>query len=389
MSKNIVFFVHGIGQHAAGWSKAADGPIAALNKAMQLYPSCFSAGKKLEDYLDLVEIRYDDIFDKVLDTWKDLGNSIPSNTGFNWVNAVSDLMKSVQGDKELFLRYGGDVLLYCGFELVARAVRLRVNSVIATRIYQAHLSAAGSPGQLPKMAVIAHSLGTTVGQDALYQLATANWLNDIATVSTQRPELTTNTNMSIDDQNHYRDLLTGAKQHPERPLQVGIDSLFLIANTRPLLKQSGDYALLTTPSDAYDCDNIYNVNHLWDPVSKICGGLTTGNPRNHWSWSNVTIRHVHEMNIHGFGHYLSNPAVHGPIFSKLLESVFTDSCYGSAKTLSQQTEWQGFGGTLANLEQQARDALANQLNNMSTGTGAKEALLRSAIEALVTQLGGV
>lgn len=389
MAKNIVFFVHGIGQHAAGWSKADDGPIAALNDAMHLYPSCFPAGMTLEGYLDLVEICYNDIFDKVLDTWKDLGNSIPSNAGFNWVHAVSDLMKSVQGDKELFLRYGGDVLLYCGFDLVARAVRLRINSIIATKIYQAFVASASSPGQVPRMTVIAHSLGTTVVQDSLYQLANAKWDDDIAAVSSQRPELGSHSHLTKSDQADYRAVIDGAKLNPDKPIPAGLNSLFLIANTVPLLKQSGDYALLTNPSGAYDCDNIYNVNHLWDPVSRICGGLTTGNPRNHWSWGNISIRHVHDKNIHGFGHYLSNPSVHGPIFSKLFETIFTQACYESAKTLSQQAEWQGFGGSLTNLKQQERIALENRLNNMSTGTGAKEVVLRSAIENLATQTGAV
>lgn len=382
MPKNIVFFVHGIGQHAEGWSKAADGPVAALDKAMQLYPACFPAGKKLEDYLDLVEVRYDDIFDKVLDTWKDLGNSIPSHAGFNWVSAISELMKSVQGNTDLFLRYGGDVLLYCGFDLVARAVRLRVNSVIATKIYQAYLAAAGSPGQVPRFSVIAHSLGTTVAQDALFQLANAKWDEDIAAVSSHRPELNIVTHLNKNDQNDYQAVLEGATQNPDSPIPVGLNSLFLIANTVPFLRRTGEYALQRAASGAYDCTRIFNVNHLWDPVSKICGGLSIENPRSHWSWANIKISHVHDKNIHGFGHYLSNPAVHSTIFSKLIETDFTDACYDSAQALSQQTEWQGFGGQLANLEQQARQLLEQQLNGISTGIGSKEGLLRAAIEAL-------
>jgi hypothetical protein len=389
MSRNIVFFVHGIGQHAVGWSKAADGPIAALNDAMKLYPSCFPDGKQLEDYLELVEIRYDDIFDKVIDTWKDLGNSIPANSGFNWVNAISDLMKSVKGNKELFIRYGGDVLLYCGFELVARAVRLRVNSVIATKIYQAYKAASGNPGQVPRMSVIAHSLGTTVALDALYQLANAKWDDNIAAVSAQRPDLGTTSHMSKSEQADYQNVIAGAKQNPDKPIPVELDSLFLIANTRPLLKQAEDYALQKTVSGGYDCSRIYNFNHQWDPVGKICGGLSIGNPRKNWSWSNVTVRHVHEANIHGFGHYLSNPAIHGAIFSKLIETSFTDTCYDNAQALEQQLVWQGFGGALAKLEDQAKQALEDYLKNMSAGAGTKIDTLRDAIKSLADQTGGV
>lgn len=382
MPKNIVFFVHGIGQHAEGWSKAADGPIAALNEAMQLYPACFVAGKKLEDYLDLVEVRYDDIFDKVFTTWNNLGSSSSGSSEFVWVNEVQKLMTSVNENKDLFLRYGGDVLLYCGFDLVARAVRLRVNSVIATKIYQAYLAAAGSPGQVPRFSVIAHSLGTAVAQDALFQLANAKWDEDIAAVSSQRPELNIATHLNKKDQSDYQAVIEGAKQNPDSPIPVGLNSLFLIANTVPFLRRTGEYALQRAASGGYDCTRIYNVNHLWDPVSKICGGLSIENPRSHWSWANIKISHVHDKNVHGFGHYLSNPAVHCAIFSKLIETDFTDACYDSAQALSQQTEWQGFGGQLANLEQQARQLLEQQLNAISTGIGSKEGLLRAAIEAL-------
>lgn len=385
MSKNIVFFVHGIGQHAAGWSKAADGPIAALNKAMQLYPACFPAGKTLEDYLDLVEIRYDDIFDKVLDTWKDLGNSIPSNAGFKWVNAISDLMKSVQGDKDLFLRYGGDVLLYCGFELVARAVRLRANSVIATKIYQTTV-AANAPGQVAKMSVIAHSLGTTVAQDALYQLANAKWGKDLATASSQLPKLDATPHLNENDQTDYQAAITDAIQNPDKPIPVGLNSLFLIANTTPLLRQTGEYALQKGAGGVYDCPFICNVNHRWDPVSKICGGLSITNPRN--GWNNIPIQHVHDKNIHGFAHYLSNPAVHGPIFRRLIDPGFTGTCYGTAQALAKEEKWQGFGGSLADLDKQARQALEDQLNKIATGNSTVKAL-RAAIEEMAKQMGGM
>jgi hypothetical protein len=389
MQKNIVFFVHGIGQHATGWSRAADGPIVALNNAMKLYPNCFPAGKNLEDYLELVEIRYDDIFDKVLDTWQDLGKSIPMNSGFNWVDSMRDLFTSVNGNKELFLRYGGDVLLYCGFDLVARAVRLRVNSVIATKIYQAHLAAASTPGQLPLMSVIAHSLGTTVAQDALYQLANAKWDDDIAAVSAQRPELNITSHLNKSDQKDYQAVIEGAKQNPDKPIPVDLDTLFLVANTVPLLKRTGEYALQRTASGGFDCGSVYNVNHLWDPVSKICGGLAIDNPRNHWSWSNIKIGHVHDANIHGYGHYLSNPAVHGLIFSKLMESTFTDTCYDSAQAIAQQAAWQGFGGQLSSLEEQARKKLEEQMSSISTGIGSGIEKLRNAVEAMAKLKAGV
>jgi hypothetical protein len=387
MPKNVVFFIHGIGQHQTNWSNAPDGPISALNIAMQRYPKCFPLGKKLADYLDVVEIRYDDIFDTVLDRWNELGKTIPENSGFGWSNAVKDLMTASGGDKEIFLRYGGDVLLYSGFELVARTVRLRVNSIIATKIYQAHLAAADGTGNTPKFSAIAHSLGTTVIQDALYQLATANWLADIDKSASEQPKMQL-PYLTDSDRATYENVIIGAKENPDKPIPVGLNSLFLVSNTAPLLRRSGDYTTLPTPSGAYDCDYVYNINHEFDPVSRICGGSTMSNPRgNLTSWRSVTTHQIHEKNIHSFGHYLSNPAVHSRIFSKLIEPVFTDNHFNEAIALSKTQEWNGFGGSLAHLEQAAKQKLLGQLKSIASQQGKPEALVRDAIEALATGLG--
>lgn len=388
MPKNIVFFVHGVGQHKTGWSTAPDGPVSALNQAMQLYPKCFPAGKKLEDYLEVVEIRYDDIFDTVFDRWKELADTLPQNSGFGWVNAVKELMTATGGNKELFLRYGGDVLLYCGFELVARIVRLRVNSIIATKIYQAHLTANANNENIPKFGVIAHSLGTTVIQDALYQLATGNWLSDVEQNAAQPSNIQPSPYLTESDHNTYQDVIRGAKVHQDRPLPANIYALFLVSNTAPLLKRSGDYITLPTPSGAYDCDYVYNINHEFDPVSRICGGSTMINPRgNLSSWRSVTTHQIHEKNIHSFAHYLSNPAVHSRIFSKLIEPVFTDNHFNEAIALSKAQEWNDFGGPLAHLEQAAKQRLLDQLRSIVIQQGKPEALLRDAIEALATRIG--
>jgi len=388
MPKNIVFFVHGVGQHKTGWSTAPDGPVNALNQAMQLYPKCFPAGKKLEDYLKVVEIRYDDIFDTVFDRWKQLADTLPQNSGFEWVNAVKELMSATGGKKELFLRYGGDVLLYCGFELVARTVRLRVNSIIATKIYQTHLTAKAHNEIVPKFGVIAHSLGTTVIQDALYQLATGDWLSDVEQNAAKPSRIQPAPYLTEADHNTYQDVIRGAKVHQDRPLPANIYALFLVSNTAPLLKRSGDYITLRT-SGIYDCDSVYNINHELDPVSRICGGFTMRNPRGaHTSWINIATRQIHEKNIHGFGHYLSHPHVHSSIFSELLEPVFTDDFFNDARVLSNVPEWNGFGGSLAQLEQTAQKVLVDQLGSIASTQGKPEALLRNAIEALATQFGG-
>jgi hypothetical protein len=381
MTKHIVFFIHGVGQHPAGWSKLPDGPVAALSASMANYPACFPAGRTFPDLVETVEIRYDDLFDLVLDTWLELGKSIPANSGFKWVDAVSDLMGSVKGNKDTFLRYGGDVLLYCGFDLVARAVRLRVNAVIATTIFRAWQDAAGDPGKVPRFAVVAHSLGTTVAQDALFQLATAQWDDDLDRAATQAPALAAKASGAAEAAS-FDNVVAGAQANPDRPIPVGLSALYLVSNTAPLLRQvDGDYTLLQN-GGAFDCARVYNISHALDPVSRICGGAAIGQPRP--GWTNITVEHLHQANIHGFGHYLSHPAVHAPMFARLADPDFTLTCAQAAGALAQSPVWRDIGGKLGALGDDARQALKDRLRALGEGESSVRRL-RDAVEGLARE----
>jgi len=56
-----------------------------------------------------------------------------SRGNIDWIGEVQSLLDSLGGDRKEYADYGGDVLLYAGFDLVARAVRLRVASVLAVK----------------------------------------------------------------------------------------------------------------------------------------------------------------------------------------------------------------------------------------------------------------
>lgn len=384
MAKNLLFMVHGIGQHKAGWIDEPDGPATALTQALALYPECVPAGTKISDLVDVVEIRYDDVFDLILDTWKDLGKAIPANAGFEWVDAVRNLMTSVDENTELFLRFGGDVLLYEGFELVARTVRLRVNAVLATKIFQAWSAAGGRAGNVPRIAVVAHSLGTAVAQDALFELANVTWGDELKALKAERPDLAPNPHLSDADRAAFEAVHAGAEANPDRPVPADLSALYLISNTIPLLRRApGEYALLQKDG-AFDCARVVNVNNEFDPVSRIGGGLKNPQPRG--GWTNVTVRHLHSRNVHGFGHYLSHPAVHAPMFARLIDPGFSAACAQRAADLARQPQWQGLGGDLANLDDAARDALKNALLALVAGESTARSL-RFAIEGLAKQVG--
>jgi hypothetical protein len=349
---NVLFLIHGIGRHGTGWS---GDPIAALDEAMKLYPECFAPGKKLADYVLPVEIRYDDIFDSVLERWKQLAGSLPAPAGaFKWTAEVTRLLKQAGDDGNLFARYGGDVLLYCGFALVARAARLRVNSVIASTMYRAHAEALGQPNP-PKFAVLAHSMGTAVAQDALYQLATGNWLVERKQLEAALPDLVANANLSARQASDLAATLQGLREDPSRSIPVMLNALFLIADTSPLLHTAKAlYSEWRNSWGAYDCAAVWAASHELDPVSIVGAGPAGTVARA--DKNPIAVRHFHRRNIHDFAHYLSHPAVHAEIFARMIPD-FSGACYDKARALAASAAWTGFGGELAGAPDAAREQL--------------------------------
>jgi len=343
--KNVLFFVHGIGRHGAGWSAAADGPVPALDAAMKRYP-CF-AGKQLADLVDIVEVRYDDLFDLVLDQWETLADDLgPAAGAFPWVAKVQALLAEVGGNKNLYADLGGDILLYGGFDIVARAVRLRVASILAGEVLKRHLKAAEPGETFPRIGIVAHSIGTAVAHDALWTLATADFLGDQSTVAAS-PALATapgllGTNQLTDDQRaHFEEVRQGTQANPDRPMPFPLNTLVLVSNVIPLISRvEGDY-LSAKHDTLLQCALFRDVNNRFDPVCNVkrfqVGTRSNG--------KRLGVDHIRERNTHSFAHYLSNPLVHMPLLTRMTDVVTPDDI-----TLAKQeadAHWQGLGGALA------------------------------------------
>lgn len=363
--KNVLFLVHGVGRQPANWSAAA---VAALDGAMKLYPACFPAGKTLQDFVDIVEIRYDDIFDHILDQWARLANSLPQAAGFDWVGEIGKLLKKAGEDRNVFARYGGDVLLYCGFALVARAVRLRVASAIATKIADAVAGAGG--GDPPKFAVAAHSLGTAIAQDSLHQLVTGNWLAERSAVKVGLPGA------------------APAADAPDANFPAGLHALFLVSDTSPLLHQADVlYSHLRTATGSFECKSVCVVSHEFDPVCHVGREFIRPAPEPRSSIAPVKVKHFHQEGIHDFAHYLAHPGVHAPIFAALIPE-FSIACFNSARQLAATAEWQGLGGKLKDRLAADREALEQKLRRMFSGRPGIRAL-RKALEDYARRIEGV
>lgn len=374
MAKNIIFFVHGIGRHADGWSKIKGGPVHALIEASKQY-DCFN-GLKLENLVDLVEIRYDDIFDQHLDQWASLASTLKtspfSSTSFN---KVTDLLSRVNDDKNLFAQYGGDVILYTAFDLIARRVRLRVNSIISSKITSALKAARNQPGPNPEFSIVGHSLGTTIVHDCLQQLASSNWLPKggvaISDVS-----------MTTEEKKNLRRLMQNPANNPYAPGNFIWDSVYMISNTSRLLHRTDKtpYNSLVQPGET--TRYFFNVEHELDPICKVKSFKIPA----HWNKSrafNIEVDHIHQANVHGFAHYLKRPAVHRPLFRSMIDE-FGNSCNDQARMLDNN--FPRFAGDFNVATKKA--ALKKKLKNiMTSATGESIAKYRDLFEQFSNKIG--
>lgn len=382
MSKAVLFLVHGIGRQKKDWSEALDGPVPALEAAMRNY-ACFAAGDKLSKYLDVVEIRYDDIFDDVLKQWSDLAASLPAASGFDWLDSVNKVLADCGNDSNTFARFGGDVLIYKGFDLIARAVRLRVNSVITAKMHRVLADASAAGSAAPPFAVAAHSMGTAVAQDALFQLATNTWredqtrLNELKSNNKLRPisKFVDNPNLTSDQRADFNAVL----QDQEHKVPVGLSSLFLVSDTSPLLHRAADLYSQVQSGGNFDCGTVFAIAHDLDPVCKI-GSARSEMPQRPDVVA-ISVKHVHDKNIHGFGHYLSHPRVHAALFNRLIPELFLAEFRAHARQLAEAPEWNGIGGALTPLADAARQAVRDRLAAIDT-SAVSVASLRNAIESL-------
>jgi len=356
MANNVIFFVHGVGRHAKGWSEIKGGPIDALNTAAKQY-QCFK-DLQLKDLVDLVEIRYDDIFDQHLDQWATLAQTLePVAGGSQLAKKITDLLSTVNDDRNLFAKYGGDVLLYSGFELIAKRVRLRVNAIISKKITEALAAAKNQAGPNPEFGIVGHSLGTTIVHDCLEQLATNEWLpaGDLSAsdITLSPTELT------------HLQSLEGRNVNPFGPEAFVWDSVFMISNTSRLLSQTKNDPYHSSVQPGKAIRYFINVDHKLDPISKVKPFRIPSD----WDSSRarrVEVDHIHDPNIHGYAHYLKHPNVHRLIF-RLLFPQFTNSCNDHAielaKSFPQYAGQFDVAATRKALEKKANELIENYKNS--------------------------
>lgn len=304
---NVLFLVHGIGEHRGGWSQL---PKTALREAAKLYDCFPDIPDPLEDQIQFVEIRYDDIFDLVLGRFQELTEQFKRVDPKLMPDLLTKINEVLSKPESVAAAYAGDVLLY-QFKLVSTTVLLRVMQTIVTavaRIGRVH------EGQPVKYGILGHSMGTTVVHDALQLLATQPMISNEAMLAELRqaiPELA-----DVYVQNFGT--------NPFSDVNFQFDAVYQVSNTSRLLHitDRGPYESLVRPFNLHNaravCRSFYNIDHQWDPVSKVKPFRLADAWDGHSDGAlQIEVNHVYRQNIHALDHYLQNPKVHASIFLQL------------------------------------------------------------------------
>ncbi len=358
MAKNVLFLIHGVGKHGDDWATGAGGAVPTLKEASAQYP--FFAGKNLENIIEFVPIRYDDIFDRILGHWANLAESLRTDAGAagpQTVRTALDLLSEANDDTNVFLTHGGDVALYKGFELFAQRVQLRVISKIVETIAAKFREDASTS---VRFNVLAHSLGTTVAHDALHLLGTEDWLRqgyqfneDQAAAQSEQGTL----DSSLENLRDRRE-----RTSPLAPGEFRFDSLFMVSNTSSLLhttNQSPTESIVRPGTDGHApsyCSSYYNFDHKFDPISKVKRFQIPTQWKSFEGAIDIkNLDHFHAKNIHSLSHYLKHPQVHLHILTRLVNAYAPEE--QDLTVLRSFPRFDGdFGDVAARLETVVRQA---------------------------------
>lgn len=293
--KHILFFIHGVGEHATDWAEEPKGPTETLKEVSKQY-AYFSTGD-ISSRVELVSIQYDAIYKGIIADWKSNASSI---TKFDKTNQLRHAMDWVADadDKKFWWSHIADVALYRFSAPYRQLIRMHVIKQLAERIEQEW-----EEEGVATCSVLGHSLGTAIAHDCLHYLGSTRW---------------------------------GGASSPYNPRHWRFQNVFMIANTSRLLQTDDEgmaqaYKSIVRPGPIEDpasyCGTYWNFRHEYDPIAMPRRFDAAG-------WNGYTLEevaHYHDANIHSLSHYLKHPKVHVPILRKTVRSTaVTDEEFHSA-----------------------------------------------------------
>lgn len=291
----VLFIVHGMGVHdSPSWPTSV---VDKLDALAANYRHFQDDGRKFSELVDIVPVGYDRFFSDQLKKWDrsadELGtfaaeNAVSLPQVLDWLSTASET------EKNFFWSHTVDVLLYRFFQLITKPVRLSVMDQIVKGV-----NTRAQGGQNVSASVMAHSLGTAVTHDALASLATTPFGGSNAFMS-----------------GNFR-----------------FANVFMVANVGRILETTPKcYASPLHPTSiaaakAY-CSQYFNFRHAYDPFPVLRAFEPVNWGRNFYAIEG--LRHFHDVNPHGWEHYLDHPKVHVPIFNAMLQGVIDGDEFAAA-----------------------------------------------------------
>lgn len=286
--QHIVFVVHGMGVHGDGWS---DDWVEEFGALYDRYDGLSS--EPIETRLQLTPIGYDGILTGLVKKWQTDASAIrklAEGVEFSTADHLVGWLQRAKVDASFGWTHAADVLLYRCF----KDVRIAVATHVARQMLDA-LMPQLERGITPRWSVVAHSLGTAVTHDALDML--------------------------------FSSRLPNSERAPLNPSQHRADVVMMVANVSRVLETAvgGVYNSFVQPGAdevaGRGCRYYITARHRLDP-------FTTPKPFDPGDWPdnasvqqdrfrNIIVNHIHDANVHGFGHYLLHPKVHIPMFRLL------------------------------------------------------------------------
>lgn len=287
MSKHLVFFVHGVGDDAKGWSKALRAEFKALFDSYPLPPG----GLPFSELFQTEEILYNDFFDVWRQRASQDANAAIRELGAGGLpqNAATRLLEAGAGaGGGGFLRtHALDALQYRFLRLVSESIRSTVERQIMLKLTETEF---GTP---VRWSIIAHSLGSSVVHDTLHEMFSPGaGAQDSALFQPFAVAMLANVSQLL---------------HNDKVLGPGIDaySSFVKPNREP---------------DQGACRFYLGAANKFDPIA-LAGDFKP--PANWLSGSAKAQRRYRPLDIeaipknrqvHGFSEYLAHPGVHVPLF---------------------------------------------------------------------------
>lgn len=296
MTHHLLFLVHGMGKHPPGWSDSVRQVLRHRYQSLersQLWP--WDSGFRIE------EIVYDTIFETLREQWK--LDAAQLETQLTQAGLQKSGLTRIQNMLETFgadhfiSTHVLDVVMYYFLSTVREAVKVRVGQQITQALSKMPSDA--------KWSVIAHSLGTAVIHDTLHALASAG--------GGAKPSIRA-AHCLMTLANVSRTLQTDVKAYESR--------------VRPVM-----------PGRRGVLQYFLDVHHKWDPIP----AFWPFQPHDDWPdpetrmagrFREIALSAIAEPNVHGFEHYLRDPACYVPLFRRLtMPELITDE---EATTLTRE-----------------------------------------------------